>query len=171
MTNAIKYIAGGYLFLHLNINLGTLNLLPGWAGYLLIYRALEPLGEEQPSARLLKPLAILLGVWEGLQWLLTLLNVQAEFWILELIAGAIGLYFHFQLLTDLAAVAEQHGWAEHTKLLHLRTAQTLLSTFLLLPLPWEEFEALTVAVLLIHAAVLIWITAVLFGLKRFIQEE
>ena len=33
-------IAWGYVFLHLNLNLGTLNVLPNWVGYLLFFSAI-----------------------------------------------------------------------------------------------------------------------------------
>lgn len=39
-------IAWGYVFLHLNLNLGTLNVLPNWVGYLLFFSAIILLGDQ-----------------------------------------------------------------------------------------------------------------------------
>ena len=98
------------------------------------------------------------------------MNVTVELWLIELVAGILSLYFHFQLLTDLADLAEEYGWTECRKLLQLRTVHTLLTAFLMLPLPWDRFEVVTILILLIHIVVLLWIMAVLFGLKRYIKE-
>ena len=38
---AIRRIGWAYLLLHLNINLGSLNILPNWWGYLLIVFSLS----------------------------------------------------------------------------------------------------------------------------------
>ena len=39
LCQAVKHIAWGYVLLHFNINLGPLNVLPNWAGYLLMVGA------------------------------------------------------------------------------------------------------------------------------------
>ena len=60
LSESVKRIAIGYLFLYLNINLGSLGILPDWVCYVLIVGQLSTLGEEEPSAPLLRPLGILL---------------------------------------------------------------------------------------------------------------
>lgn len=62
----------GYVFLHLNVNLGTLNVLPDWVGYLLFFSAIILLGEQLRDLTLLKPFCILLGVRELVDWLTVL---------------------------------------------------------------------------------------------------
>ena len=59
---AIKKIAFGYLLIHLHINLGTIDILPGWAGYLLILSAIPSISVDEESAKLLEPLAKILLV-------------------------------------------------------------------------------------------------------------
>lgn len=69
----------GYVFLHLNVNLGTLNVLPNWVGYLLFFSAIILLGEQLRDLTLLKPFCILLGVGELVDWL-TVLFTGGRWW-------------------------------------------------------------------------------------------
>ncbi len=171
LGEAVKKIARGYIFLHLNINLGTLNILPNWLGYILIFGALTAISEDEDSAQLLRPLAVLLGIWEGLLWLFALLGAEIDLPIITLIAAIIGLYFHFQLLTNLASIAEKYNCPEQKRLLTLRTVRTLLITLLTLPLPWEKYQFFGVLIVIVEAIVAIWITAVLYALRRSLLEN
>lgn len=126
-------IANGYLLLYLNVNLefgsGVLSLLPAWAGYLLIGRALPRLEAHTPDAGLLRPLCTLLAAWNLLDWLCALLGADSgRLPALPLIAAAAGLYFHFQLLTDLAQAIRFCLPGQSSRLLYLRTIQTLFLT-------------------------------------------
>lgn len=56
LCNAIKKIAWGYILIHVNFSLNTLNILPDWAGYLLFLSAIPMIGEEDESTNLLMPL-------------------------------------------------------------------------------------------------------------------
>ena len=170
---AIRHIAWGYVLLYLDINLATFNILPDWAGFLLILSALPALSDEIPSAALLRPFAILLAAWEGFEWLAKLFeaSIGADLTVPFLIVNVIVLYFHFQLLTDLAALSEKHGCPQTRRLLQLRTVNTLISTALALPLPWEQAEWLAITALLVYGAIVIWICFVLFGLKQSLTEE
>ena len=79
----------------------------------------------------------MLALWEGLLWVLALLGKEFSFYPLELVIMIIALYFHFQLLTDLAQIARQFPpeLDEATELkpldqriLRSRTARILLAT-------------------------------------------
>ena len=107
-------IAWGYVFLHLNFNLNTLNLLPNWVGYLLFFSAIVLLGDQLRDLTLLKPFCILLGARELADWLAMFATGQTlmgQFFLLDALLTCIGLYFHFQLLTDLAILAGRTGAA------------------------------------------------------------
>lgn len=137
-TQAISRIVLGYFLLYFNINLGTLNILPDWLGYLCILRALKPLAEKEPSASLLEPLALILLCAELLRWVLVLVGFTADWPLFVLLTGILSLYFHFQLLTNLASAAASRGFDKSSNsLLRARTAITLLRTLLALsPVPW-----------------------------------
>ena len=172
LKKSIEGIAYGYLILHFDINLGVLNLLSDWLGYIAIVHVLDVLGEEEPSANLLKPLGYLLIVSEVWDSILNF-GGAAKFsnYGLAAIIGAVSLYFHFQLLTNLAAIAEKYEYSKHQNLLKLRTVRTLLLTLMTMPLPWEKYSMVTAGLAIVGIIVGIWICIELFGLKRHILED
>lgn len=171
LCNAIRLTAWGYVLLYTNINLGTLNILPDWLGYLLILSALPAFGEEEPSALLLRPLGILLSLWAGILWLTALFGISPDSRVISVIAAVISLYFHFQLLTNLADIAGQHSYPARKQLLALRTVQTVLTTILALPFPWQRQPEITVCILLVNLIIAVWICYTLFCLEKFFKEE
>ena len=79
LYSSLGKIAWGYALIYLHFNINTIDLLPDWAGWLLIYSALPGLaGAGEPSAMLLRPLCGLLAAWEGLCWVLTALGEPTE---------------------------------------------------------------------------------------------
>ncbi|MEG1578494.1 MAG: hypothetical protein RR336_06995 [Oscillospiraceae bacterium] len=166
LAGAVQSIAWGYVLLHLNINLGTLDVLPNWAGYVLILRTLPILGKSEPSALLLRPLGILLALWEGLLWGLTIFSIPFDSTIVSILGSVASLYFHFQLLTNLASLAQRYRCPEERKILNLRTVRTLLITLLALPFNWRQYSVVSVCVVFAHIIVALWICSVLFSLRR-----
>ena len=167
MADAVSTIAWAFVILHLDFNLGRLNILGNWIGWWMIASAVKKLGEENPEFALLESLAIGLAVWDGVCnaiWLL--LGVTVNIYAVNIVVFVLMLYLRFQLLTNLAEMAEAHGCPQRRQLLVLRTVQTLLLTAML-PLP--EFAEgsvgyyITVAVNLLVAA---WILLLLFSLRR-----
>lgn len=123
--------AWGYLFLYLDINLGTVSILPRFVGWLLFLSAIEQLKAERRELALLRPLGILLLLWSGADWLASWAGADVDGHIvpLDLIVTVAQMYFHFQFLTDCAALAEPYSYAGiHRRLLRWRTLQTLLLT-------------------------------------------
>ena len=73
LCRAIKKIGWGYVFLYFNINLGTINIMPAWIGYILFYQAIrDGISQEEESAGLLKTIGIILGIYNfsqlGCSW-------------------------------------------------------------------------------------------------------
>lgn len=167
---AVGLIAWGFLLLQLNFSIGTLNLLPNWLGYLLVLSALPLLAEETPAILLLRPLGIVLAVWEGLQWLLVLFHVSLSFYLPEMAVGILALHFHFQLFTDLAEAAKIWECPQVQSLLRLRTVRTIFMTVLLLPFSWEKYEYGTVLFVAANVVVAVWICAVLFSMRSSLRE-
>lgn len=171
LSNAVKQIAWGYVLIHFNFNLGTLNILPDWLGYVLMLRALPILGEIVPSALLLRPLGVLLALWEGVIWALDIFGISFSSTVLIIIAVVASLYFHFQLLTNLAELAERYRCPEQYRILHLRTVRTLFITVFSLPILWEQYQVLTIIVVIVNLIVALWICMVLFSLRRSLEED
>ena len=170
LAGAVKSITWGYILLHLNFNLGTLNILPNWLGYVLMIKALPILGNDEPSAPLLRPLGIILALWEGVLWALAIFGGSLDNVIVSVIGSVLALYFHFQLLTNLASIAEKHACPQQKSILTLRTVRTILITVLTLPVPWQHYQALVIGVVVVQLAVALWICSVLFSLRRSLTE-
>lgn len=129
--NAVKQIAWGYVFIYINLNLGNLNLLPAWLGFILIGLALPEIGKQEPSAFLLRGFSWGLAAYHGAVWLADLFDLEVNLPWIWMIVQVITLYYHFQLLTNLAQTAENFGLQKQAKNLRmLRTCQTILVTAL-----------------------------------------
>ena len=65
LYRGVSHAAWAYIFLYLDINLNTLNILPDFVCYLLLWSAISCLEGEERDLALLRPLCVLLGVWAG----------------------------------------------------------------------------------------------------------
>lgn len=148
LSSALGNIFWGYLLIYTNINLGRLDILPDWLGYLLIVETLPLLAKTEPSAMLLQSLGKGLALWAGISWVLTILGVamDGQVWnILAIIAAIADLYFHFQFLTDLAAAAREAELSLGKQLLFLRNLRTVIITIASLPVHWENWYGVAIA--------------------------
>lgn len=176
-----SHAAWGYFFLYLDINLGALNILPDWAAYLLFLSAIRKLQGERRDLALLRPLGILLAVWNGADWLAVLGggSVTGHLPPVDLVISVVQLYFHFQFLTDcagLAAAYQSPGKGVDARLLRWRTLQTVLLTAAVcltyLPLDWEGAGAVALTLLAVVCVIAgLCIMAALFALRRLFRED
>ena len=117
----------GYFFLLLDFNLNfnsafTIPLLPNFVGWIFLWRGVDALSSARPSLELLKPFCTALGVCAFTQFVPSLDGLIPGW--LSLFISILTLYTHFQLLTDLAALAEEMlDDGELAK--RLRTSRTL----------------------------------------------
>lgn len=106
IRTGLTYAAWGYLFLHVDVNIGSISILPAFVGDLLLIAAIRYLSSVRRDLGLLKPLLILMAVWHGIQWVPGLSqHVNIPFF--DLLFCAVAVYFHFQFLTDMAALATE----------------------------------------------------------------
>ena len=166
IQQAVKKVAWGYVLLHLSFNFNTIDVLPDWLAYILFLRSLPVLQETERTFSLLRPLAVLLALWQGFLWTLSCFGLQLDLQIMSLAASVVSLYFHFQLITDLALLAHRYHCMEERKLLHLRTVRTILYTILTLPFPWKQSVQLSIVLVVILLILTFWICSVLFSLSR-----
>lgn len=184
MYKGLSHAAWGYLLVHFDFELNGVSVLPRFAGYLLLLSAIGKLSEERRDLKLLRPLCILLSVWNGADWLLSWLGGGLDDLSLPLALGLIaavaGLYFHFQFLTDMAAIAEtwqSEGDDLDRRLRTRRTVYIVLSTVtdVLLYLPigrdWEWRLAAVTVLAVIGLALALFIMWGLFQLRRLFREE
>ena len=169
LYRGVSRIAWSYLFAFFNLNLGSLNILPDWMAFALIYGALDLLAEEERELPLLKPFCIPQAQLFGL---------TLSLYPLDLLFAALSLYFYFQLLTNLAHLAARYGGEDLSRrLLRLRTAQALLNTFMAVylylagwgsgvTLPGGALPAFLTALLIAGVVLMLTVMSALFALRR-----
>ena len=177
----VSRAAWGYFFLYFNINLGSVNLLPEFVAFLLFLSSIKLLTSERRDMVLLRPLGIFLTIWHLAKWIFTILGITlgGVVSVLSLIVTLVSLYFHFQLITDFAALACKYQEPEQDldkSLLRWRTCQTILITLSTLMayfaqwLPdWWQYLIICLAVVCLIAC--ICIMAALFRLRRCINNQ
>lgn len=182
LYSGLTHAAWGYFLLHVDFKLGTVSVLPAFAGYLLLLSAIGDLSGERRDLALLRPLGMGLAACNGADWLLSWAgrSIGGLFLPLDLIITAASLYFHFQFITDMAALAgtyQPEGSGLERRLLRCRTVYLVLTTaaHVLMYLPEDVLRqgrevALGVLAAALVAAML-FIMAGLFGLRRIFREE
>ena len=171
LYSSLGKIAWGYVFIYLNFNLGSIDILPSWAGWLLICSALPGLARAgEPSALLLNPPCGLLAAWEAVTWLLTAVGEPTELWGLWLIAAVLTLYAHFQLFTNLASAAGRFGCPQRRSLLTLRTVNVVFTTLLSLPLPFNEGGWFIWPFLVLSLVIIVWTIVVMNTFQASLRD-
>ena len=180
LFHGLDRAAWGYFFLYFNITLGRVNLLPPFVGYLLFLSALKLMEHEQRELTLLKPLAILLALWHGVDWVLSLTGGNLYgLQFIDLIRDVVNLYFHFQFLTDIASIARRYQPDDTDldgRILRCRTLQTLMLTSmwgLTYFSKWYKdawaFISMGMGVVYVIAGIIIM--RAIFALRRHIPQE
>ena len=173
LSKQLYNIAAAYFMLHIDFTLFVVNVFPDWLGYVFILNALKIIGEEEPSIMLLRPLCIVLIVWEGMKWIAATLGASMSIALLDIIVLVVQLYLHFQLLTNLANVALRHGSVpSHDNLLIYRTVRTVLATAVYLLTPWMDANHwLNIIMLSIYVIAGLLICRDLYCLSKEIRSE
>lgn len=133
LYSGISRCAWGYFFLYFDINIGAVSILPRFVGYWLFLTALGLLAEEERELKLLRPLCIGLLLWQVLCWGLPILGIEPSGRVAfaDVVVCVTELYFQFQLLTNLATIAQRcqpEDGGYDRKILSCRTMQTVLLT-------------------------------------------
>ena len=166
----------GFFFLLLDFNLNfnsdfTIPLLPNFVGWIFLWRGVDILSSARPSLELLRPFCGVLGVYSLTQFL-PALEAAAPGWLSLLISVMI-LYTDFQLLTDLAALAEEMlDDGELAK--RLRTSRTLIvaaKTALYCYDLVVSLTALAVVLMAVSFCVQVFLLFQLWGLSRDLEKQ
>jgi hypothetical protein len=105
----------GFFFLFLNFSLNfngaSLQLLPDWLGFILLFAACSELENESELFSKPRPFCIGLAAYTALLWLMDLLGISANLgilsWILGLATTCLNLYVAM-LIVDAIANVEMH---------------------------------------------------------------
>lgn len=102
----MKKIFWGFLLIFLNLNLTfnqhSLNLLPDFAGYIMLLRGAGELERDSEFFRDVRPFAVGMAVYTAILWTGALLGItSADSWLtllLDLIAAVVSLYIAWVLI-------------------------------------------------------------------------
>lgn len=179
LYDGLSHAAWGYFFLYFDINLGTVSILPRFVGWLLFLSAIEKLKEERRDLALLRPLGILLMLWSGAGWLASWAGADVDglFPPLDLVVTVAQMYFHFQFLTDCAALAEPYSYSGiERRILRWRAIQTVLLTgmgILMEVGAWfgKISGYMLAASTVVYLIMGLCLMAALFALRKFYRED
>lgn len=177
LSRQVRRVALGYFFLYINLTVNGWNLLPPFVGWVLFRMAIFQLKSELPKLDLLEGFSLFLCVWSVVEWL----PVELPGWLslLWLVFQLMELYFHFQLLTELAGLASrcrQPGQRRDRAqgILRARTGTAVLyTTFVLLaalPIPEEAMTAAAFAVILVQFGFCLYTMSELFSLAKELEK-
>ncbi|MBR3809137.1 MAG: hypothetical protein IKK46_02405 [Clostridia bacterium] len=177
LSSAIKKVAISYILIYLHINISVIDILPDWLGYFLIVSVLPVLSQKEKSAQLLKPFGIAIGIWNIVEWLLKISGDELNFYVISLVFSIITIYFHFQLITNIAALDIEE--TKKKRLLNLRTAtvilHTVLSLLLLVPtiidIDGEIYYYILMLMLIPQLVICFWISGELFIISKSMKEK
>lgn len=177
LSSAIKKIAISYILIYVHVNISVIDILPDWLGYFLIVSVLPVISEKEKSAQLLKPFGIAIGVWNILETILSLMGAEWNLTIISLVFNVVTIYFHFQLITNIANLDIEE--AKKKRLLNLRTATVLLHTVtslaLLVPtlfdIDYEIYSYFVIVMLIPQLVICIWISFELFKISKDMKEK
>ena len=168
---AVKKIAWAYVLIHSAFILGVIDILPDWLGFYFMLVAIRKLREEEESMGLLEPLVKILIAWNAIIWGSRFIGWDLSLFPFAIVISVIGIYFHFQLLTNIANIAEKHGSERGKGILVVRTVETLINTVLTIMLYLKISEGWMMVFAIIAFVGVIWICATLFGLAKELENE
>ena len=159
----------GFFFLLLDFNLNfnstfTIPLVPNFIGWIFLWRGVDILSSARPSLGLLRPFCGVLGVYSLTQFLPALESLLISVMIL---------YTDFQLLTDLAALA-QEALGEGRRVKRLRTARTLIVAAKTVLYCYDlvvSLTALAVVLMAVSFCVQVFLLFQLWGLSRDLEKQ
>lgn len=173
----VKRIAWGFFIVLFNFNLGILNILPDWAGYMIMVSALSFISDEKESAKLLKPIGIILILWNMADWVFEILSVTNYFEFIGIVPSVLNIYFCFQLFTDLADIAEKYSCSQSKTLLVLRSIYVVFTSVSVIILFYgiidnssEFYETLAFVLSLITVLLAVLILVTLFSLSSQLKK-
>lgn len=176
LYSGLSRVAWGYFFTCIDINFGTVSILPSFVGYLLFLSAISYLKDEERELTLLRTLGVILSFWYIAQWIASWgsSSLDGVWQFADVLISMVRLYFYFQLLTNLASIAAKYqpeGYTLDSRLLRYRTIQTVLLTAIIVITnfhSWllEIWSVVSIVMMIVHLIVGICLMIALFKLRN-----
>lgn len=182
----ITKFAFGFLIILINISIAGFDILPDFVGYILFISAISALKKRYKKINLLNPLAIILLIWSVIAIIIPYFATNETVILITdfitLVISIIQIYFNFQLLTQIGAIAKEYD--EETKLdkrlMKLRNIYTVLNTVLtslanvpvLITLKENEIVLWGITILTVFTVIIAIIIAVtLFSVRKLFKKN
>lgn len=166
LSDAIFKIATAFVLLYVDLNFGNLNAAPNWVGYGIILKTFDTLAEEEPTVKLLETPGYILAGWSFVEWVARFFGYPLNGYGIAWIMSVLQLYFQFQLLTNLAGIAEAYAPGHEGRILQLRSLMTVVLTGYTLYSVFEPPQAVTLAVAIVYLGAAALTVKVLMGLQK-----
>ena len=171
LSQALRKIFWAYIFLYFEINIGTMDLLPAGLGYIFFYQVIRDcLEKEEESTELLKPICWILIIYRIIEWFMNIFQLPTDIFIITEMMSVVALYFHFQLLTNLAKIAHKYNCPVENTLLGLRTVHTVMMTILTFTVHFKEIEWLSLMIVVAQVFIMILICYVLSQFRHMVDN-
>ncbi len=109
IKKGISYIAFGFLFTLLNINLNfngtSINIMPDFVGWILMFLAFDHLGQYVENKGYLKWIALILAILTGVIWVYGLVKPELSIDTVKMVVSFASVVFMFVLFGVLEEVA------------------------------------------------------------------
>lgn len=179
IQKALSFIAFGFLFTLLNININSINFTPSFIGWILLFLAYDNLGTYTEGKIWLKWTALALAVLSLAVWILGLTNPDFSTRVLDAIISVTSAVYLYFLLGILENVADDYG-SSLGKKLHTVKFINLVAVCLLeliaIQLPAQGgtpdtfMSVLVVVLLFLSLGLAIYMMFLLFHLRRDIKQ-
>jgi len=167
---AVHKIAWAYILIAFDVNIGTVNILPNWLAFIMIYNVLDTVAQQEQSASLLKPLAAILTATSAVDWVLKLFGISFDYYVYALLCTVLSMYFDFQLITNIYDIRCRLGCTTGKNLKKIRTAIAVNETIVFICLQFRVFYNMIFALAFINAAVVVWLAFALFSHSNELEK-
>ncbi len=171
ISQALKDIVYGYLFLMFDFNVGTLDIIPDFIGYVLFYHALKTLKSEVNDVKLLNDLALLLGGFSCVDWIFKTIGFSMYFQLVDMIVLIVTLYFDFHLISGIITIGQRYCFHEEQlkTMIFLRNTKVILHTVVYLITTW--LPSLNIFILVIaQMFVYAWIVYCIYEIAKHLEK-
>ncbi len=124
IKKGIKYVALGFLFILVNVNLNfngtTVNISPNFLGWIFLFAAFDKLGKYGEGKTYLKWFALLMVAFTAVLWVLNLIRYQVDLTVANVIVGVCQCMYNYILFGMLEEIARDYGSERKDKIHNLK---------------------------------------------------
>ena len=113
LRKGLSFVAFGFLFTLVNFNLtfngATVNVIPDFLGWILLFLAFDKLGTYVSDQKYLKWISLILIILSGAAWIFEIAKPELEIGILKTAVTVLSAVYMFLLFDSLERIARDYG--------------------------------------------------------------